>query len=130
MASRRKNPTEMNPYELDRFMQAATALHVAARRPLLRTSSPQYLALTDLNQAICKAIITITDRDPPWVHSSTYSPPPRAPLAIERNSASDCAMALQGPLEALLRELTVEGWTETALKEAAQTVIDGWSAGE
>ena len=70
MASRRKGPKELSQAELELFLKKAEELHNAICRPIIRTTSPQFWPLKDLNQAICEAIIKITGKDPVWVQSS------------------------------------------------------------
>jgi len=74
MASRRKKPSTLSGTEQEDFLAAATRLHEACCRPLLRTDSDHYRALRDLNQSICHSIRVITGHDPEWMRL----PPPEA----------------------------------------------------
>ena len=74
MGSRHKKRTELSESEIARFLDAATALHRACCDPLIAPWSDHGHALTDLNQAICAAIRTITGRDAEWIYRSSTGP--------------------------------------------------------
>lgn len=75
MPSRRKRRVKLSQSETAEFMEAATRLHRACCRPLLSTMSDDHRVLSDLNEAICEAIVKVTGKEPPWMTSmSVYKP--------------------------------------------------------
>jgi hypothetical protein len=65
--------TELSEPEIARFL-AAAALHRACCDPLIAASSSHARALTDVNQAICVAVRTITSREAEWIYRSNTEP--------------------------------------------------------
>ena len=74
MASRRKKRSALSEPEIQQFVELATEMHEECIRHRISVTSDHYRALTDLNQAICHAILIITGQDPDWVRL----PPPEA----------------------------------------------------
>jgi hypothetical protein len=81
MGSGHKKRTGLSESEIARFLHAATALHEACCAPLIAPWGDHGHTLTDLNQAICAAIRTITGREAEWGCRSSTGPagsmPPR-----------------------------------------------------
>lgn len=62
-----KHQAKLSDAQLERFIAAATELHLACCQPLISPSGAHYRALTDLNQAVCEAIRAVTGEDPQWM---------------------------------------------------------------
>ena len=60
MSGRRNKRTELSEPEIERFLDAATALHRACCDPLIAAWSEHGHAMADLNTAICEAILAVT----------------------------------------------------------------------
>ena len=74
MGGGRKKRTELSEPEIAHFLGAATALHEACCVPLIAPWGDHGHTLTDLNQAICAAIRTITGREAEWISRSSTGP--------------------------------------------------------
>lgn len=66
MVRRSRGSTQLTAAEIERFLKAATELHLACCQPRLRTDAPAYRTLSDLNSATCDAIREVTGAEPPW----------------------------------------------------------------
>ncbi len=69
MAGRNRGSAELTAAELEAFVAAATELHRACCRPILRSGTTQGRVLTDLNTHVCKAIAEVTGAPPAWMRT-------------------------------------------------------------
>jgi hypothetical protein len=76
MTRRSRRSECLSAAEVYAFVAAATALHQACCRPLLRPGGDQYQVLTDLNRHLCLAIKDVTGEDPTWMRMSSASSDP------------------------------------------------------
>jgi hypothetical protein len=91
MGGRPKKRTELSESEIACFLEAATAPHKACCAPLIAPWGDHGHALTDVNQALCAAIRTITGKEAEWVRRSSTGPAGSIPSdATQRWAPSRC----------------------------------------
>lgn len=67
---RRNKARQLSRVEIQRFMEAAAAMHAAIVFPLISTQCPHYRAMGDLHEALLNAVKEITGKDAEFVRWS------------------------------------------------------------
>ncbi|MCD2184589.1 hypothetical protein [Rhizobium sp. GN54] len=76
MARRSSRHLKMYGSERETFLRAATAMHRVLRDLMaeLATSGDDYLAVSELSQAVCDAVERLTGEVPPWAQVAMSMP--------------------------------------------------------
>ncbi|MDX8453231.1 hypothetical protein RFM98_10720 [Mesorhizobium sp. VK9D] len=64
---RRNKAKQLSEVEIERFMEAASAMHTAIVRPLISTQCDHYRAMGDLHEALLKAVKDVTGKDAAFI---------------------------------------------------------------